>query len=595
MPLPSIVLWADSNKNEFVTDWQSNNSIRNMTFRQGDTVGIELHWVEQPVGQPMKEVVWPDAVNVTMAIGKLDSSPLGGTFKLSFGGEHTADLPFNATAAQIQTALNGLTPIVAEGGVVVIKNNTTYRINWVVPGVISNSLTVYSNDLTPTCTIGVAVARPGTSSAGHIVQMHIKQAPVAVCTSWTPSTDPIATVTQTHAPAYSGDHRVWRLVINPAPRTGTLRISKVINGTTYWTTPIGVEQLSEQAIAIATGLYCIKVSDVEYEIYQTQLDSDPTVNVSVLSADSSGLIGFSSIYGQLNLNSLDVELLLNGAASAQAIVEIEVEMDGKRQTLVQSDCIVMNDLIDTDAYTLQQWGDVIPADSVVRYDTAQSLSDPQKSQARTNIGAIGTTSLVPYTTKDNELEARIASLESGNLTGDIKDALTGAATPSATNVFATENELAGKAPLVHSHAISDVTGLATALANKADASHAHVFADITGLNDALNALNSGKADINHTHVIADITNLQATLNNKSDVGHTHDGLLNTDQKDAVTYATSPSASNPFATESWVTDNAMTKNPPVTGTGITGAYNNTNYPYEIEITINGTTYKVPARI
>lgn len=595
MSLPSIVLWADSIKNEFVTDWQSNNSIRNLTFRQGDTIGIEMHWVEQPLGQPMREVEWPSSVNVTMAIGKLDSAPAAGTFVLSFGGSQTSSLAYNATAAQLQSALNALTPISSAGGVVVIKNSTTYRISWATPGVVSGSLTVYSNDLTPTCTIGIAVARPGTTTVGHIVQMHIKQAPVSVCTSWTPSNDPVATVTETHAPAYSGDHRVWRLLIDPIPRTGTLRISKVINGTTYWSTPIGVEQLSEQTIALATGLNCIKVSDVEYEIYQTQNDPDPTVNVSILAADSSGLIGFSSIYGQLNLNSLDVELLLNGEATAAAVCEVEVEMDGKRQTLVQANCTIYNDLIDTDAYTLQEWGDVIPADSVVRYDTAQTLTEPQKAQARTNIGAVGSSSLTAYTTKDNELEARIAALETGDLAGDIKDALDGAATPSATNVFATMDDLSGKANTAHTHIISDITDLVTTLSGKADSSHSHATNDITGLQDTLDDLANNKAETTHTHLIADVVSLQSSLDNKSDISHTHAGLPTGDVADALDGASLPSATNPFATQDWVTSNAMEKNPTVTSTGITGTYNNTNYPFEIEITISGTTYKIPARI
>ena len=130
------------------------------------------------------------------------------------------------------------------------------------------------------------------------------------------------------------------------------------------------------------------------------------------------------------MNSLDVELLLGGGASGAAVLEIEVELDGKRQTLVQNAVTVYNDLIDTDSYTLQEWGDVIPADSVVRYDTAQSLTSGQQTQARANIGAIAAASLTAYTTKDNELEARIASLESISPTTDDLAAVAGANAPA---------------------------------------------------------------------------------------------------------------------------------------------------------------------
>lgn len=55
--------------------------------------------------------------------------------------------------------------------------------------------------------------------------------------------------------------------------------------------------------------------------------------------------------------------------------------------------------------------------------------------------------------------------------------------------YATDAELssglAGKANASHSHAQSDITGLATSLAGKADSSHSHATADVTGLDTAL--------------------------------------------------------------------------------------------------------------
>ena len=50
-------------------------------------------------------------------------------------------------------------------------------------------------------------------------------------------------------------------------------------------------------------------------------------------------------------------------------------------------------------------------------------------------------------------------------------------------------------PAAHTHAQSDVTGLATALSGKADATHTHGQSDVSGLEDALSA----KANVTHTH------------------------------------------------------------------------------------------------
>jgi cytochrome c556 len=594
MPLPALTLWADSNKSELIAGWQVNSNLGTLKLRQGDTIGIELHWVEQGYGRLMREVVWPSAANITLAIGRIDSQPTSGVFQLGYGTEYTAEVAYNATAVALQAALNALPGITAEGGVTVAKTATTYRITWNTPGVPAHNITLYQNDLTPTSSIGIGTARTGTLTVAQITQLHIKQAPVAVCTSWVTQDPPTITVTETHAPAYSGDYRVWRVLVSPNPKSGTFRLSKVINGSTYWTAPIPVDGITANTIAVATGLTVTAVDDFEFEISQAQLQPDPTVNVSLMGADGAGLIGYSSKYGQLSMNSLDVELLLGGAASGAAVLEIEVELDGKRQTLVQNAVTIFNDLIDTDSYTLQEWGDVIPADSVVRYDTAQALTSGQQTQARANIGAIAAASLTAYTTKDNELEARIASLESISPTTDDLAAVAGANAPSASNVFATMTDLASKADTTHTHAITDVTDLASSLASKADASHDHVISDTVGLQDALDALQS-KADAVHSHTISDVSGLQVELDNKAELSHTHPGMPIGDVADALNYASLPSSTNPFATQDWVTDNTLPHNPSVTITGVTGTYNNTNYPYEIQLVINGTTYYIPARI
>lgn len=388
---------------------------------------------------------------------------------------------------------------------------------------------------------------------------------------------------------------MWRLVIAPIPKQGTFRISKTINGSVVWSSPINVQGLNSSSIGSATGLNVSAISDYEYELSQSQILPDPTVNVSAIGSDASGLIAYSSKYGVLNLNSLDVELLLNGAASASAVLEIDVELDGRRQTLAQNAVTILNNLIDTDAYTLVEWGALIPAQSVVRFDTPQTLSSGEQTQARANIGAVGTTSLTPYTTKDNELESRIASLEGLGLTSTQQAAITGANSPSGSNVFSTATDLAGKANASHTHTISNVTGLQSALDNKSDVGHSHAIADVTGLQTALDNIDSAKANTVHTHTMSDISGLAAALASKSDLSHTHATLPNTDQKDALNNADTPTASNPLVTvsklEDYVHSSVFTPN----SMGLSGTLTTTNYPYEIAIVVNGVTYKIPARL
>lgn len=542
MPLPALILWADSGKNEFVSGWQSTLDLAKLSFKQGDNVGIELHWVQRSglVNQNMTEVIWPTSVNITAAIGRLDAAPLGGSFTLTYDSVTTDDIAYNATAQVVQDELNAIASINDEGGVTVTKTGTTYRIVWNTACVPAGTLALNTNDLTPTCSIGIAVARAGSVSARQITQLHIKQAPIAVCTSWVDQSAPVATVTQTHTPGYSGDFAVWRIALSPAPKSGTFRITTTVNGTTFLSEPIDCLDLTAQTIATAIGITNLTVqtlSSLEFELYQPQTTGD-TTNITAVGTDSSGLIAFSSKFGTLSLNSLDVEYLLNGAASAQAVFEIEVEADGKRQTIAQTACTIYNDLIDADSYTLVEWGDVMPVDSVVRFDTSQSLTTPQKTQARTNIGALGSGDLSSINSNQVAMDTRLTTLESSAFTTNQKAAIAGADAPSATNVFVTASGLTTGLG-AHTQAISTITGLQTALDGKAPTSHAHTIANVTGLQTELDDLNSNKAEVTHTHIIADVTGLQATLDDKT--------VLTVNQKAAITGATTPSASNVFAT------------------------------------------------
>lgn len=596
MPSPSLILWADSSRNAFASGWQSNLDSSDINLRQGDSIGVELHWVRRTanLASVMEEVVWPATANITLAVGKLDQEPTSGTFTLTYYGNTTTALTYNATATQVQTALNTLGSIATDGGVTVTKTSTSYRILWNTAMTPSGTLVVGSNDLTPTSSIGVAIARAGSGSVRHLVQLHIKQAPVAVCTSWATQDAPTITITQIHAPAYSGDFRIWRMTISPYPKAGTFRLSKTVNSVVTNTGTIVADPTPD---SIATALTdtaagilvsCTQVGIAEFELTQSQVTGASTVNITALSASSAGLIAYEAKYGVLSLNTLDLELMLNGASTATAYIEIEVEVDGTRETIVQKTVTVTNDLIDTDSYTLTAWGEVIPADSVVRYDTSQALTTNQKLQARTNILALGAADLTAYATKDTELEGRLGTLET-TLTTNIKAALTGSASASSANVFATATDLAAKANTSHTHTIANVTSLQTSLDGKAATSHTHAIANVTGLQTALDDLGTNKAPATHTHAQSEVVGLVTLLSGHGSAIVALEGTAPTsDQKSAMTSAGTPTSSNPFMVKS---DLATITN----GSGFTtGSFDTTYYPSEITVTIAGVQYAIPAR-
>ena len=125
------------------------------------------------------------------------------------------------------------------------------------------------------------------------------------------------------------------------------------------------------------------------------------------------------------------------------------------------------------------------------------------------------------------------------------------------------------APIVHTHSVSDVTGLQIALDAKVDDSQISAFS-LTLLDDADAAAwrsslglgtiathdSSEYALAVHTHTIAQVSGLQAALDGKSNTGHTHTASEITDFTAAV-LALIPAGSDYNADETSLTESANT--------------------------------------
>lgn len=578
-----LVLWANSSSNKLHEDWQSTGSVDEVRLTQGDTVAVELHWLKSvsQLGLIHDEVIFPANANVTLAIGRIDAAPEAGVFSFGYNGQHTADIDFDATPAEVQAALNALSSIASEGGVTVSQTSTSYKIVWNEPGVLTSSLTTYHNDLLPSSTIGIGLARAGASNVAAIYNVHIKQAPVAACTTWTEKEATELTIAvQSTVINGSQKMRTWVLEFSQLPRGGSFTFGWVSGvGATGRTEAISIDSMEPTGINLAfqrsggwgAGWFVstTKLSPLTYliGIWVSTNSVSAILPVSTLTVDNVNVIDFSTKTGLLSLNTVEVESLLAGQQSVEAIMEVEVELAGSRQTIIQTNVVIVNDLIDTDVYDLVEWGSVIPADSVVRYDTSQSLTAGQKTQARTNIGALGASSLDALIAKDAELELIIGSQ---NLTEDELDALHGALTASATNLFLTEDAGdAAYAAIAHTHPISEITDLQTALntinddiqglvsditdigTSKADVYHTQAKSTITGLDAQLSAIENsiaGFAPLIHTHFTTEVDGLEVRL---LDLELKTTYFLTQDNYGAIVGGESPTSLNVFATESRV--------------------------------------------
>lgn len=610
MPSPSLTLWIDIATGKLVSGWQSISFAPNPVLKQGDTMGVELHLIKNFNGGSFSEYEFSPSTAVTLAIGRIDTAPESGTFKLVYGSNTTSALNANATATEVQTALNALASITAEGGVTVTKISNSFRIVWNTAAVTSETLSYSFNELYPTSSIGISKTKTGSASPAQkqIYQVHIKQSPVANVPSFVNQDAPSVSVEQIHAPAFTGDTKVWRVSISPQPKSGSFLIGFNNGSTAYTTSAIDINSSSDTVRTILTSAYNANWNVVRSGINQWDISTSETGVFNVAVSDG-GIIGFSSKYGVLDLNTAEVEDLLAGDASADAYMEVQLDTNGTKTTVIQQPITILNDLIDDASYTIVNWGDYIPADSVVRYDTAQSLSPAEKAQAKQNIGVsdVDTTSL---TNKDIELEGRIGDLESTSLTSTQLGALTNSENPSSSNVAITASalstQLATKANTVHTHTISDITNLSSQLTGKSDVGHTHIISDVDGLASAIAAK-------------ADITSVTTSLLGKSNTDHTHTSFTSLSVTDITvngiaTIATSnvdtANVTNLNATngdfgglrvssgssgDAWGTYTVIDEIGVPVNTAWFSPPLPAAYPLEIPIKINGVTYLIAARI
>ena len=361
MATQNIPLWIDPFENRLYADPQSTQNAPTLTFKQGDSVNMELHLVKRSLVGGLEVVEFPTNCTVRVAIGKLDATPTAGTFTVTYNGDTTTALAYNASASAIQTALNALASITAAGGVTVaIVSNSMFRVAFNSVGVRSG-FTTDTAGLVPTSSTKVIEMRAGTTELTAIFLFKTKQSAVAFQNSWADSPAPSITITELV------ENRSKRVSISPTPLSGswTLTTTQDIapkieaddfdleNLPTYWG-----QTIPYRWVPFATAFLHYGTGEEVYhmDIVQTGLTSwDFTVkqnyeipeDYTMPMTASGNFTKFPSKIGTLNFNTVEVEYALNGQASVTASIEVEIEKEnGDRWTALQTNCVIVNDLID---------------------------------------------------------------------------------------------------------------------------------------------------------------------------------------------------------------------------------------------------------
>ena len=436
MALPSAIkLFIDPKLGLAFGNFAGTSQISKPTFTLGDTAGVEIYLVEntQVSNYPRQEIPFPATPGIKVAIGSIDEAPRAGTWTITFGGNTTSALAYNATATQVETALNVLASITSAGGVTVSKIGDNYNIVFNVVGARA-LVTTDSSALIPLSTATVAALQEGSANQAAITLLHLQRTVAGLATSFTQTEASV--IEMDTLGAWDGSKATTRVRISPDPKGGSFTLSfDALVGDDVSTSSIQVgasAQDVQNALNIKALTDKVTVTQVGAYAYDITVATQP--NGFGLSANYAGLLSYNGYYGELSLNTVEAISLLDGAESVETTLEVEITSDSKTLTLLQVECTLKNAVIDVGAIqplVLDTYLSENAADGIYLQQT-NNLSDlVSNTTARTNLGVYSTgqvdtalalkadISAVYTTGQVNTALALKANLSGADFTGEI--------------------------------------------------------------------------------------------------------------------------------------------------------------------------------
>ena len=398
MALPSAIkLFINPRTGLAFGNFNGTSQITNPTVTLGDTARFEIYLVEDTGINtfPRQEVALTGTPGIKVAVGPIDEPPQAGTWKVSFGGDTTAALAYNVTAAALAAALNGLASITAAGGVTVSKIGDNYNIVFNENGARGDILTD-ATALIPLSNATVAKLQVGDSTRPQIALVHLQRTIAGLATSFAPTA--ASAITVTSLSAWDGSRATYRASILPDPKGGSFSLAfDAATGTDVSSASIAVGASAiDVQNALNLGALVDKVSVAQVGAYAYDITVTAEPGTGGLTASSAGLISFSGYVGELSLNTAEAISLLDGAEEVSTSLEVEITSDSKTLTVLQIPCTLKNAVIDAGSVQpliLDVYLTEVNADG--RYTRqANNLSDlDDTSAARTNLGVYSTSSV----------------------------------------------------------------------------------------------------------------------------------------------------------------------------------------------------------
>lgn len=292
----------------------------------GDTVPLTLAFLlrnPQPLNTGTPIYLYQDfsAQGVTFNLGTIQSPPTDGTFTLTWGGDTTAQLPFNLSAYDLSVALNALPGVIVAGGVTISGNvNGPFKIRFITNGARA-TITSVANALFPPSIVTIAPSQTGTATNPSCQVLSFNQNPIVALNAWTPQAAAAVTVTSLSTTV------IQRVSIPAGTYGGSFTLT--YNGATSIAIPFNAQlDLVASALNALAGITGATVVPG-----QNYWDITIPGGTHALTGTATGLIIPLTLTGSLVLTAQNAEDLLAGQQSAAIPFNIQTTAGGSIQTL----------------------------------------------------------------------------------------------------------------------------------------------------------------------------------------------------------------------------------------------------------------------
>lgn len=408
-------------------------------FYIGDNTPVELYLVGQDgAGSALLNKPFPAGAVVRMGVGTVNATPTTGVWQIGYGSDMSGNIPYNATAEELEDALNALPSVIAAGGLVVDKVAAQYRIAWNSNG--TRTLFVKGSDtLVPAAAIQQSTLQEGTLTQPEVTILALVVTPISYSNLFSPLDSVTGDYTyntfKVSGPAYAGGYRV--------------QLSFSQNGVaqTIWTDTIAWGS-SSQVLAqyIYTALvnngwgyvsdtnptvnsWGVQITELDFNDYKVDF-TDPKfttpvsfITPTVVGIDVSEIIPLSGMKSYLGLNSVEAVAYLGTKESIRAVLEVEVKFSltpysSEVHTVLQVPCTICGQVIYTGVY------------ATVPLETPLTQTEGDARYVRRDVDQAFDATTLDQVWENITQQTTVAGT-------DIAGAIGSANSPSASNPFAT--------------------------------------------------------------------------------------------------------------------------------------------------------------